>query len=115
MNPIPLAAPDGQIYAYACSFCRHVGGGSSLMCPPELAGPHPVLVESSLRDATTCCLCPMCGAVKPLEHWGWNCADCAEWVSFGQLWYILASWIGAVGTLEEKKRDWDKRFEDDDD
>lgn len=109
MNPIPLAAPDGQVYAYACSHCRHVGGGSSLLCPPPSDGPHEILVESSLSDATRCCICPTCSAVMPLNYWGWECAACKQWHDFCFLWHTLTVWHGRT------QAEWDAHFVDDED
>jgi hypothetical protein len=70
-DPIPLSAPDGTVYAYACGRCR------CLASPPEAEAFAPVgrIVELSLARATKCCVCP-CGApVSETSCWG-LCEPC---------------------------------------
>lgn len=94
MNPIPLSAPDGRIYAYACGRCHHVGGGSSLIGTHDADGPHKRLTASSLRDAEGCCLCD-CGAMIESGRWGGQCVRC-DWIRrFAYTWVD----IGSAATL----------------
>lgn len=112
MRPIPLAAPDGQIYAYACSHCRHVAGGSSsLMFPPKIDGPHRELVESSHRGATNCCICHSCGMLVELETWGIRCADCQRADEWMRMWGNLAIAISEGITTREA---WARFYDFDD-
>lgn len=60
MNPIPLSAPSGRVYAYACGICHHTCASSELWGRPETSGPHEELVEASERDAERCCTCLRC-------------------------------------------------------
>jgi len=74
--PIPLASPDGTVYAYACPRCRKVKAGS------EYGGAHDdarvaSIAESSLRDADRCCRCRVCGSdVAPSMSWPRECDAC---------------------------------------
>lgn len=85
--PIPLSAPDGQVYAYACCRCHHVGGGMSIWGHPVTSGPVATLVESSLRDATRCCTCLGCG-IGPVD--GFACPDCARDQAHRRMWSSIA-------------------------
>jgi hypothetical protein len=55
---IPLAAPDGQIYTYACGVCFNVAGGSHRFGMKN--GPAPELRESYREHADRCCRCHRC-------------------------------------------------------
>lgn len=87
MNPIPLSAPDGRVYAYACGVCHHVAGGASLLVCWDEPGPIPVLVEGSLSKATSCCTCHTCGTPNPrgTDSLLW-CATCRWWQRFYEVW-----------------------------
>ncbi len=64
--PIPLAAPDGTVYAYACGRCHRVAGGVHV---PGPVSPVARLAELSLHRATRCCVC-QCGApMSPASRW----------------------------------------------
>lgn len=92
MNPIPLSASDGRVYAYACGTCHHVAGGACLLvCLPE-PGPIPVLVEGSLSKATQCCTCHRCGRAHPRGADSLlYCADCRWNIAMEQLWRTVAT------------------------
>lgn len=88
---IPLSSPDGAVYAYACSTCHHVGGGSELLYTPDEPGPIQVLVESSLRDAESCCVCRACGGPAPRGvRTGLECEACAHWSAFVRIFTTAA-------------------------
>ena len=71
IRPIPLAAPDGTVYAYACGRCHRVAGGTHV---PGPVSPVARLAGYSLERATRCCVCP-CGAPSGDGLWR-KCADC---------------------------------------
>ena len=73
MNPLPLTAPDGRVYAYACGVCHQVSGGVSKLV--RLDGPDESLVEGSCVGATSCCACLRCGALLSEERYG-TCLAC---------------------------------------
>lgn len=71
--PIPLAAPDGAVYAYACGRCHRVAGGVHV---PGPVSPVARLAELSLHRATRCCVC-QCGApMSPASRWR-ECDACS--------------------------------------
>lgn len=59
-RPIPLSAPDGTVYAYACSRCRRVS--QPWVVHPQLDVLPPDAARESRRLAEMCCpdLCPGC-------------------------------------------------------
>jgi hypothetical protein len=60
--PIPLTAPDGRLFGYACPRCRYIrGGGIS-------GGTFEDRVGYSLEQASACCLCRDCSAVVKHSH-----------------------------------------------
>lgn len=65
--PIPLTAPDGRLFGYACARCLHVKH-------PIEGGTFEARLEHSLEDAQRCCSCHDCGV--PLKR-RWQCDDCA--------------------------------------
>ena len=71
MRPIPLAAPDGTVYAYACGLCRNVHAGSTQIPRAEVAR----LAEEYLRAAEKCCVCD-CGAPAQRGSWRRLCKAC---------------------------------------
>jgi hypothetical protein len=90
MNPIPLSAPDGRIYSYACSECHrvpahgHIGGDHD--------GPSAQIIQSVCARAARCCTCRTCEAPRPrgIAGFGWQCAPCtwrSDWIAF---WRDLA-------------------------
>ncbi len=73
MTPIPLASPDGTVYAYACGACNHVGGTGEALVRVEPG--H--FAENSRVDAESCCTCFDCGVPLTAEEGrGLNCAAC---------------------------------------
>src|SRR5690349_9524264 len=64
MTPIPLTAPNGTLYGYACGVCHHMRAGAETLGYPD--GPVPSIVAASLREATECCTC-YCGGALTLE------------------------------------------------
>lgn len=89
MNPIPLAAPDGQIYAYACGECHHVSASASMLIPSPHNGPFPQLVRGSLDDATRCCTCHDCRAPLVRSFGSISCDTCRAWNYFISGWCFL--------------------------
>lgn len=71
--PIPLSAPDGRVFAYACprclGVCAHTSGGG--------IGEQGRLkrAEWSRDEAAQCCLCRSCG--KPWDY-GILCPTCRK-------------------------------------
>lgn len=55
-DPIPLAAPDGRVFAYACRYCLRVRTNGEYMVRVE-PDPDPA-------RAASCCVCRTCGAVE---------------------------------------------------
>lgn len=75
MTPIPLSAPDGTVYAYACGRCRQIGGGISKSSRPKDEAVA-FAAEWSHRDADRCCRCSTCQSGLPVDvAFGW-CAEC---------------------------------------
>lgn len=73
MNPIPLSAPDGIVYAYACGECHHVHAGTHLLCdhaPKDVSE----FAETYKFDAFQCCKCSDCDRKRADgEHYCWVC------------------------------------------
>lgn len=90
MNPIPLAAPNGIIYAYACGHCHHVSAGASKIVMPETPGPFPELVEYSLLSAEQCCTCRSCGCIVDRGLFSLECEKCERWTTFVRSWSFLS-------------------------
>lgn len=72
--PIPLTAPDGKVFGYACARCLHVKNAFE-------GGTFESRLEGSLESASTCCMCRACG--KALYR-SWTCPECraaerAQW------------------------------------
>lgn len=70
-DPIPLSAPDGTVYAYACGACHRVA------ITPEIGPASPVAsaAKDSRATAAECCRCK-CGApVSETSCWG-LCEPC---------------------------------------
>lgn len=87
MNPIPLSAPDGRLYTYACGVCHNVAGGSHAMGPWPADGPHENLIEWFQRDAARCCTCMDCGA-GPVSS---GCDDCNHKRGQHWMWSVIAT------------------------
>lgn len=95
--PIPLAAPDGRIYAYACGTCHVVAGGSTPMWIEDPPGPHRGIAEWSRTNAERCCTCWTCHT--PLPRGGLlriTCATCLWWDGFRSVWRRIGA--GETGT-----------------
>lgn len=88
MNPIPLSAPDGRIYAYACGTCHHVRSSSTPMWIDDPPGPQ--CVEHRRKEAEACCTCHSCHAPMSRIN-GPTCAACRWWFGFGQVWYRIGN------------------------
>lgn len=88
MNPIPLSAPDGRVYAYACGVCHNVQAGAYAMAPWPASDPHENLTEDSKRDATRCCTCSTCG-IGPVE--ASTCPDCSRDRRARGMWSDIAT------------------------
>ena len=69
MNSIPLAAPDGTVYAYACGECHLVQLGYRSEVKAR--------AEASKETADACCLCVHCKVVR-VNNYGSLCADCHQ-------------------------------------
>lgn len=83
MTPIPLTAPDGTVYSYACGSCHHIGG-SGVMLVAHDAEAIARCAESSRLDAERCCRCTLCGIpndrgrhLLSLSFWPRYCTACA--------------------------------------
>ena len=71
--PIPLAAPDGTVYAYACGRCHNVCAGSTMRPRADVEA----LASSYHRRAARCCVCD-CGAPVDPVVWNHKCRPCAD-------------------------------------
>lgn len=86
MNPIPLSAPDGRVYAYACGTCHLVAGGSTPMWRED--GPPARIVDGSKLQAESCCRCLQCK--RPMSRLdGIECADCRWLNDMGRVWRMI--------------------------
>ena len=88
MNPIPLSAPNGDVYAYACGRCHQVPSNGRAMWMPETPGPISQMTLSSLERAKTCCTCRTCGCELPALD-GIECQACRWWWDFCLVWWRL--------------------------
>lgn len=72
MNPIPLASPAGDVFAYACGTCLNV------RLLGETIGEADVAAQAarSLEQATNCCSCRGCRTPLPAMYFR-ECAACA--------------------------------------
>lgn len=72
MNPIPLSAPDGRVYAYACGVCHHLPTVDAFMVqrPDVKYDWQTERTERYRSDAQDCCACKRCGAQLPEMRWG---------------------------------------------
>lgn len=61
-TPIPLADPQGRVWAYLCGHCHHLGAQPELLVGQD--EPTEDLVESSRGDAERCCTCCRCGKLS---------------------------------------------------
>ena len=76
LPPIPLAAPDGRVFAYACAHCLEVGSIPGIHCDdPDDA--REARAKASLRDAACCGECPDCHAFRPDHVSGEGHVTCA--------------------------------------
>jgi hypothetical protein len=98
VTPIPLTAPDGTVYAYACGECRSVSAGSSYMSDRYTDEQVRELAKSSLYMAARCCACRKCGAYKGTRYdadRNDHCAGCwengerARWEAHREKWQRL--------------------------
>lgn len=65
-DPIPLSAPGGTVYAYACGRCHRVAGGVHV---PGPVSPVDRLAGLSMQRATRCCVCQCGAAMSPTSRW----------------------------------------------
>lgn len=72
MTPIPLAAPDGTVYAYACGVCHHVPAAGELLGRGEPGWQ----AEASLSRAERCCTCQTCGEPTTAGESRFKCRAC---------------------------------------
>lgn len=81
MNAIPLKAPDGTIYTWACGICHHVRAGVDRMLRNK---PKDVreLAESHRAMAEDCCQCRRCNGLIEAKSFGsMHCGKCAPVVA----------------------------------
>ena len=58
-SPIPLSAPDGTVYAYACGRCRRVwASGHSTAEVQDVAE----MADRYREETERCCVCSECGS-----------------------------------------------------
>lgn len=63
-GPLPLAAPDGTVYCWACSTCHHIAAGTVKIAqhaPEDVAE----LAVYFRHRAEVCCRCRKCGGPAP--------------------------------------------------
>ena len=74
--PIPLAAPDGTVYAYACGRCRRVwASGHSTAEVQDVAE----MADRYREETERCCVCGECGAEVDDDARGdRTCTRCRE-------------------------------------
>lgn len=98
MNPIPLASPAGDVFAYACGTCMNV------RLLGESIGETDVAAQAarSLDRATRCCACRGCKAPLPAVNFG-ECDACAA-VSQATRDAHWATWEARTRVLEAAHR-----------
>ncbi len=103
MNPIPLSAPSGDVYVYACGRCHHAfASGSRLIV---LTGPDDDLREYSRLDAERCCLCTRCGSPLDDDRRIGNCTTCERWTWFS---FMLPQVATCIVQRFTTIADWDR-------
>lgn len=91
-NPIPLASPDGRVFAYACGTCLHLGSsGEMMLAHDDEAVAH--LAKSSKGDADACCRCQRCNVPVFDERLTRCCGPCvpllaAERAAAAEVWNL---------------------------
>lgn len=115
MNPIPLSAPDGRVYAYACGRCHHVGGGSSMLVREDLDGPLVRLVDHSRRDADQCCTCHDCRTPLTRDEWRGYCTMCSWRIAFARAWRDIWTALPCHPIVTKERWGHIRRAEEDDD
>lgn len=70
-HPIPLSAPDGALYAFACGACHRVHAPTR----QDKAAPAVEHLAHPQAMAETCCTCRRCGAQTP-SPLDWVCEAC---------------------------------------
>lgn len=112
MTPIPLSAPDGQVYAYACGVCHQVRIGAE-MARARLSGPIADLVEWSMESASECCACRRCG-VGPIDDY--ECSDCSRDWRAALMWSRISLCMqGGIASAEQLDEFLDRVNDADDD
>lgn len=71
VGPVPLAAPDGTVYAYACGRCHRVGMADLVSLK---AADVRAMAEASRGRAKGCCVCSRCGTAG--DYWPRICPVC---------------------------------------
>lgn len=97
--PIPLAAPDGTVYAWACATCRRVS--QPWVVHPQLDVLPPDAARESRRLAEMCCpdLCPGCRVPA-----GGLCRECRA--DARRAFEVLAAIGMAVAVREYANTTW---------
>jgi len=72
VNPIPLASPAGDVFAYACGTCLNVRMLGETIGEADVAAQ----AARSLEQATACCTCRSCQTPLPARGFR-ECAACA--------------------------------------
>lgn len=73
---IPLSAPDGTIYAWACGLCKHIGSGGERWCNHD-AELIAETARDSWRSAVDCCRCRSCGGVNDKDNSAGDALHCS--------------------------------------
>jgi len=75
MKAIPLAAPDGTVFAYACGVCNRVRAGSHKMVRHTRADVRS-FADSYREEADDCCKCRRCGKQINTRGISFVCKKC---------------------------------------
>ncbi|MFI5296524.1 MAG: hypothetical protein ACHREM_00380 [Polyangiales bacterium] len=76
MNPIPLSAPDGTVFTYACGVCRRIQSTGHMLvrhtdeCVASIA-------DGAKRGAEACCVCRACKAPLAEDDGFFTCKSCS--------------------------------------
>lgn len=82
--PIPLAAPDGTVYAWACPVCWRVYGGGRRQRAPD-----GTTYGAGYQDAETCCDDSEVRCVH-----GWHLFACRDCLRDGRRAFVMLAAIG---------------------
>lgn len=75
--PLPLTAPDGRVFAWACPHCLAIGGAWPSPGGPDAEERREDFAAASLADVEACGVCRGCDTFIVNHHpYDSECAEC---------------------------------------